>query len=74
MKEFYFLIPSENQYQKIEVIKLLTWESLNTQIHMGAPSDLRLQILCKLKASERYSAVSSKLYKYTTGATGLWWQ
>lgn len=45
-----FFIPLENQYQKIEIIKLLTWGSLNTQIHMGSPSDLTLKILCKAQS------------------------
>ena len=45
-----FFIPPENQYQRIEIIKLLTWESLNTQIHMGAPSDLSLKILCEAQS------------------------
>lgn len=45
-----FFIPPENQYQRIEIMKLLTWESLNTQIHMGAPSDLSLKILGKAQS------------------------
>lgn len=49
-----FFIPLENQYQKIEIIKLLTWGSLNTQIRMGSPSDLSLKTLCKAQSSERY--------------------